>query len=90
MGGTPDEQARHQQIGYMRDSGDVETSATPAANNVNLLVETVVLNFLALHNRQGEFDTLFPNHGLGNAASRDSLTAFEPLYDGAIGSPLNG
>ena len=33
----------------------VETSATPAANNVNLLVETVVLNYMALHGEQGQF-----------------------------------
>ncbi len=88
MGGTPEEQARHQQIGYMRASGDVETASSPAANNVNLLVETVVLNFLALHNLHGEFETLFPNHGLGNAASRDALTAFEPIFDGSVNNPL--
>src|SRR5690606_3743124 len=34
-------EARHQQIGYMRPSGDVETSSSPAANNVNQLVQTV-------------------------------------------------
>ena len=88
MGASPDEQAVHQQIGYMRDSGDVETSSSPAANNVNLLVETVVLNFLALHNLQGEFETLFPSHGLGNAASRDTLTAFEPNFNGSLNNPV--
>jgi len=88
MGSTVDDQAIHQQIGYMRDSGDVETSSSPAANNVNLLVETVVLNFLALHNLHGDFETLFPNHGLGNAASRDMLTAFEPIFNGGLGNPI--
>ena len=37
LGATTAEQARHQQIGYMRADGSVETASTPAANNVNLL-----------------------------------------------------
>jgi hypothetical protein len=84
MGGTAQEQAIHQQIGYMRTDGSVETSATPASNNVNLLVETVVLNYMALHSEQGNFATAFPTHGLGNVALRDSLTAFQPICNGTI------
>jgi hypothetical protein len=76
--------ARHQQIGYLRADASTETGATPAANNVNLLVETVVLNYLALHGEQNRFATLFPNHGLGSVALRDSLTAFNPIVNGTI------
>jgi hypothetical protein len=76
--GNPAEQ--HQQIGWMRPDASVETASTPAANNVNLLVETVILNYMALHGAsRAEFETLFPNHGLGNASLMDSLTAFSPL-----------
>jgi len=78
------EQARHQQLGRFRADGSVETSATPAANQVNLLVETVILNYMALHGEQGNFASLFPNHGLGNAALMDSLTAFNPIVAGSI------
>ncbi len=85
VGATPDVQARHQQIGYYRDSGDVETSSSPAANNVNLLVETVALNYLALHGEAGQFETLFPGHGLGSSAARDALVAFQPIVNGTIG-----
>lgn len=67
------------QLGWFRASGDVETASSPAANNVNLLVETVVLNYMALHGDEGQFATLFPNHGLGNATQRDSLTAFQRI-----------
>lgn len=79
--------ARHQQIGFMRASGDVDTASSPAANNVNQLVQTVVLNYMALHGEQGRFADLFSpanglSHGLGNAASLDLLTAFEPLANG--------
>lgn len=84
LGGTPDEQARHQQIGYMRSDASVETAATPAANNVNLLVQTVVLNYMALHGEQGQFANVFPNHGLGNSTLMDSLTAFAPIVNGTI------
>lgn len=79
IGATLEEQAIHQQIGYMRADASVETSATPAANNVNLLVETIILNYMALHGDQGNFATLFPNHGLGNSTLQDSLTAFQPI-----------
>jgi hypothetical protein len=57
--------AQHQQLGAFTANGDVVRSGTPGANNVNLLVETVLLNYLALHGRQGEFTATFPNHGLG-------------------------
>ncbi len=79
IGATPDEQAKHQQIGYMRPDASVETASSPAANNVNLLVETVILNYMALHGEQGNFSSIFPNHGLGNSNLMDSLTAFEPI-----------
>lgn len=76
--------ARHQQIGYFRADGSVETAATPAANNVNLLVETIVLNYLALHGEQGNLATVLPGNGLGGAALRDALTAFNPIVNGTI------
>ena len=76
----------HQQIGHFRSDGSVETSGTPAANAVNLLVETVILNYMALHGEQGLFSTAnyFPNHGLGSVTLRDSLTAFDPIVSGTI------
>lgn len=79
----------HQQIGWMRSDASVETSATPAANNVNLLVETAVLNYMALHGEQGLFTQAgyFPTNGLGNVALRDSLIAFEPIAPGGIITP---
>jgi len=69
-----------QQIGYFRADGSVETASSPAANNVNLLVETVILNYMALN---GDI-ALFPSHFTGFGASPspallDSLTAFGPL-----------
>ncbi|MEP1553777.1 MAG: hypothetical protein ABJJ91_13905, partial [Paraglaciecola sp.] len=82
IGATPDAQAQHQQIGYMRSDASVETASSPAANNVNLLAETVILNYMALHGEQGKFADLFPSHGLGNSALMDSLTAFEPIVSG--------
>jgi hypothetical protein len=78
--------ARHQQLGYFRADASVETTATPGANAVNLLVEMVVLNYMALHGQQSLFGTanFFPNHGLGSASLRDSLTAFNPIVNGTI------
>ena len=84
VGASIDDQLRSQQIGYMRSDASVETASSPAANNVNLLVETVILNYMALHGEVGMFDTIFPNHGLGNTALWDSITAFEPIVNGTI------
>ncbi|MDH3372605.1 MAG: general secretion pathway protein GspF [Gammaproteobacteria bacterium] len=88
IGATPEEQAVHQQIGYMDAGGSVQRAATPAANNVNLLVNTVLLNYMALHGEQGQFANVFPNHGLGNSSMQDSLTAFTPICNGTIGNPV--
>jgi hypothetical protein len=78
LGGSAEEQARHQQIGYFRDNGSVETTATtPGANNVNLLVQMLVLNYMALNGDQGNFTSAFPDHGLGS--DLDKFTAFAPI-----------
>jgi hypothetical protein len=84
LGGDSSQQAQHQQLGYMRSDASVETGSTPAANNVNLLVQTIVLNYMALHGEQGNFASLFPGHGLGNSALMDSMTAFAPIVSGVI------
>jgi hypothetical protein len=76
--------AQHQQIGWFRNDGSVETAGTPAANNVNLLVETVILNYMALHGEQAQFSVRFPGHGLGSASLQDSLIAFNPIVNGTI------
>ncbi|MDH3266194.1 MAG: general secretion pathway protein GspF, partial [Gammaproteobacteria bacterium] len=86
IGATPEIQAVHQQIGYMDSGGSVARGATPAANNVNLLVNTVILNYMALHGEQGAFANVFMNHGLG--ADLDRLTAFEPICQGTILNPV--
>ena len=71
------------QIGSFTSDGNVNTSSSPAANAVNLLAETVVLNYLALHNRAGEFASLRWATGLGtslgSAAAYDSLIALAPI-----------
>ena len=69
-----------QQIGYFRADGSVETASSPAANNVNLLVETVILNYMALNGDIGLFPSLFTGFGASpSPALLDSLTAFGPL-----------
>jgi hypothetical protein len=66
-----------QQLGWYRSSGDVETSSSPVANNVTLLAEAVVLNYMALHDDVGRFATALPSHGLGSAIN--NLVAFAPI-----------
>lgn len=76
--------ARHQQLGYYSAGGDVVTSSSPAANNVNLLVQTVILNYMALHGEQGLFNGLFGNALGSGTAALDGMTAFTPIVDGTI------
>ncbi len=68
-----------QQMGYFKTNGHLDTSATPASNNVNLLAETVVLNYMALHNEIGRFNEVLPNNGLGAGANLDSFVGFNPI-----------
>jgi hypothetical protein len=82
MGATAEQNSRQQQIGFMRPDASVETASAPSANNVNLLVQTVLLNYMALHGQQGQFSTLVPGQGLGNNTMLDSLTAFQPIITG--------
>jgi hypothetical protein len=72
------------QIGYYRADGSIETASHPGGNAVNLLVETICLNYMALHGEAGQFTTAFPTQGLGSSAMRDSLTAFAPIVNGTI------
>ena len=85
-GGTLDEQLRHQQIGYMDAGGSVARAATPMANNVNILVNSVVLNYMALHNQIGDFENLYAslglNHGLGT--DLDRYIAFNNIVNGTV------
>ena len=54
-------------------------SGTPGANNVNLLVHMLLLNYMALNGDQGQFATAFPNHGLGDPALLDRFIAFASI-----------
>ena len=72
----------HRQIGRFSADASVVTSATPAANNPNLLVNMLLLNYMAVNGDISPSDTsaftsLFPNHGLGSNLS--SYIAFNTL-----------
>jgi hypothetical protein len=74
------------QIGSYNSDGSVNTSSSPASNAVNLLVQTVLLNYMALHNDQGNYGSLFgAANGLGTTASQlDPLIAFNPIVNHVI------
>jgi hypothetical protein len=78
---------QHRQLGAFSADGNVQRAGTPGANNVNLLVEMLALNYMALHNEQNLFESRFPTHGLGDATNRDRLTAFEAIANGTIIQP---
>jgi hypothetical protein len=78
------------QIGWFNGDGSVNTGSSPAANAVNLLSATAVLNYMALHGEQANFANLFgPNwSGLGSSALQDSVTAFAPIVNGTVANPV--
>ncbi len=65
------------QIGRFSGDASVVTSSSPAANNVNLLVNTVLLNYMALNGEINRFTEVFGQHGLGSAY--EQYAAFEPV-----------
>ena len=72
-------------MGYMRSDVSLETAATPAANNVNLLVKTVILHYMGLRVEQGNFASVYLQKSVLNSALLiDSLTPFEQFVNGVI------
>ena len=71
--------AQHQQLGAFSADGNVVRSGTPGANNVNLLVHMLLLNYMALNGDLGLFESRFPNHGLGDASLLERYVAFAPI-----------
>jgi hypothetical protein len=68
------------QIGYFNSDGSLNTSGSPAANNVFNLAQLVVLNYMALHGEQAKFASLYPAPNRNNTLGAvDSLIAYNPL-----------
>jgi hypothetical protein len=68
--------AASQQIGAFTADGSVDSTSSPAANSVMQIPEVMILNYLSLLGRAGEFSSLFPMQGLGSTAAQGALTAF--------------
>lgn len=77
-------EAIRNQIGYMRSDASVETASSPAANNVNQLVQTVILNYMALHGEEGSFASTFMDQGLGNSTFQEALIGMPGIVSGTI------
>jgi len=76
--------ADHRQIGFFDANANVVTGSHRGANNVNLLVNTVLLNYMALNGDMGSFNSIFTSrnttHGLGTTLSDlNNLVAFNPI-----------
>ncbi len=73
------------QIGYYNKDGGLNTSGSPAGNNVFNLVQMVVLNYIALHGAgaANAFASLYPapnlNNTLGTGSALDALVSYQPL-----------
>jgi hypothetical protein len=69
--------ATSRQVGHFRSTGTVETNANSVANNPEALAQMVILNYMALHGEEGNFNSLFP----GNALQSDmaNLLAFTQI-----------
>ena len=65
------------QIGWYRDTGNVETASSRVADGVTRLAQAVVLNYLALHNDVGQLGSVLPGHALGS--DLDPLIGFANL-----------
>jgi hypothetical protein len=70
------------QLGAFQASGDVNAAGSPGANSVTALVDMVLLNYLALHNEQGSFASLFSTSPL--VGQINNWIAFNPLCQDTI------
>ena len=82
------------QIGSYNSDGTVNANSSQAANAVNLLAETVVLNYMALHGQESMFqNVVWANgvaQGLGSASTYQNLIAFQQtpsVSNGIIQAP---
>ncbi len=89
------------QLGSFNADGSINTTGSPAGNNVPNLVQMVVLNYMALHGdvHNGftlpdgtvvpSFANLYPapnlNNTLGTGTALDPLIAFHPIVPGKVG-----
>ena len=70
------------QLGYCNPDGSQNTTSSPAGNNVFNLVQTVVLNYMALHSTgaASNFPSAFPLiNSLGTGQALQNLISFQPL-----------
>ena len=73
------------QIGNFNSDGSINTTGSPAGNNVFNLVQMVVLNYIALHEADAAtaFAALYPpaaqNNTLGSGSALTPLIAYQPL-----------
>lgn len=87
LGDTPEQQAVHQQLGYMNDDGNVNTGSSPMANSPENGADCLVLNYMALHGEQSGFSSIYQENNLtqslGVGTQLDRYVAFEKL--GSVG-----
>jgi hypothetical protein len=88
------------QIGSFNPDGSINTTSSPAGNNVPNLAQMVVLNYMALHGdaingftmpdgtNVPSFANLYPPPNLNNTlgSTLDPLIAFNPIVNGKVGA----
>jgi len=68
-----------QQIGAFTPDGNVVSTSSPAANSVDSLVYTLLLNYMGLSGTDSQFAATFPMQSLGGASQLGPLTVFNPI-----------
>jgi hypothetical protein len=76
------------QIGFYTSDGSVASTGSPGANAVNLLAEMVVLNYMALHGQEGNFQGMHwasgVSTGLGSSGTYSSLIGMPQIVSGPV------
>jgi hypothetical protein len=80
------------QLGSFNSDGSINTTSSPAGNNVPNLAQMVVLNYMALHGTGAisAWPSLYgsPNlvNTLGSGTALEPLIAFNPIVNGTVGA----
>jgi hypothetical protein len=68
--GKPEMTTQSRQMGHYRVGGSVQPDASPMSNSVTTLAKAVILNYLALHGKEGDLASIVGDNPFQNSMNQ--------------------